>query len=364
MLADNTHNKSLHWIFTPLRSVKTSEFKRYAPRYLRGIEVNSMKHVFISYVSEDLEAVENLCKTLRSRGVEVWLDRDDIMPGEHWETAIRRAIADGAFFFACFSDHYHARERTYMNTELSIAVDEAKQRSGDRAWFIPVRLTQCEIPDRPIGGGETLRALQWVDLFSDWNTGLDRILHAIGVSALSELEQYTTEINAGRLIEQWCLLAEKPGALLSNTYYALKNTITNKALECGFVTKGIQLVWGEEPLRYPVAFEKADASNRSPLRFGDKVAILMKGKGYLVSRGRGYGINLAWSKTPNFQWLIGPENAIGEDLSTECVFRLFNTVVGECVLHYPRSNGVSLRWESDFHSGRVSEAPSWKRGHA
>ena len=23
------HNKSLHWIFTSLRSVKTSEFKRY-----------------------------------------------------------------------------------------------------------------------------------------------------------------------------------------------------------------------------------------------------------------------------------------------------------------------------------------------
>ena len=25
-----THNKSLHWIFTPLRFVKTSEFKRWA----------------------------------------------------------------------------------------------------------------------------------------------------------------------------------------------------------------------------------------------------------------------------------------------------------------------------------------------
>jgi len=24
-----THNKSLHWIFTPLRSIKTSEFSRY-----------------------------------------------------------------------------------------------------------------------------------------------------------------------------------------------------------------------------------------------------------------------------------------------------------------------------------------------
>jgi len=26
------HNKSLHWIFTTLRSVKTSELKRYVPR--------------------------------------------------------------------------------------------------------------------------------------------------------------------------------------------------------------------------------------------------------------------------------------------------------------------------------------------
>ncbi|MEE8596899.1 MAG: hypothetical protein V3T09_03720 [bacterium] len=29
------HNKSLHWVFTPLRSVKTSEFKRYVlKRYI------------------------------------------------------------------------------------------------------------------------------------------------------------------------------------------------------------------------------------------------------------------------------------------------------------------------------------------
>jgi len=27
-----THNKSLHWIFTPLRCVKTSEFRRYAAK--------------------------------------------------------------------------------------------------------------------------------------------------------------------------------------------------------------------------------------------------------------------------------------------------------------------------------------------
>ncbi len=39
-----------------------------------------MKHVFISYVREDQEAVDRLCKELRSRDVEVWLDREEILP--------------------------------------------------------------------------------------------------------------------------------------------------------------------------------------------------------------------------------------------------------------------------------------------
>jgi len=30
MKEKTAHNQSLHWIFTPLRCVKTSEFKRYA----------------------------------------------------------------------------------------------------------------------------------------------------------------------------------------------------------------------------------------------------------------------------------------------------------------------------------------------
>jgi len=44
------HNKSLHWIFTPLRSVKTSEFKRYTERNslnsenMIKIEINRLEH--------------------------------------------------------------------------------------------------------------------------------------------------------------------------------------------------------------------------------------------------------------------------------------------------------------------------------
>ena len=55
----------------------------------------SRPHVFVSYVREDRRVVERLCAELKSSGVEVWLDREKIRPGERWQIAIRRAIEDG-----------------------------------------------------------------------------------------------------------------------------------------------------------------------------------------------------------------------------------------------------------------------------
>ena len=127
-----------------------------------------MNGVFISYVRENIEIVDRLYQALRSRGIQVWLDRNDIGPGLRWKREIRRAIQQGAYFIACFSQEYNARGRTYMNEELTIAIEELHQRPIDQAWFIPVKLNECEIPDRDIGGGETLRDLQYVNLYENW----------------------------------------------------------------------------------------------------------------------------------------------------------------------------------------------------
>src|SRR5262245_48623570 len=113
-----------------------------------------MTHVFISYVRENRSAVDRLADQLKHAQIEVWLDRQSIRPGQRWRTAIRRAIQDGAYFIACFSDEYVARSRNYMNEELTIAIDELRLRPTDRAWFIPIRLGQAPIPSRSIGGGE------------------------------------------------------------------------------------------------------------------------------------------------------------------------------------------------------------------
>jgi hypothetical protein len=138
------------------------------------------KHVFISYVRENQEQVDRLISDLEKNGVHVWLDRKDIKPGSRWKDAIRDAIRQGDFFIACFSKEYVSKNKTYMNEELALAIEELRQYGTDREWFIPVILSECEIPNRTIGPGETLQDIQHVLLYEDWEGGIKRIISVIG----------------------------------------------------------------------------------------------------------------------------------------------------------------------------------------
>ena len=134
---------------------------------------------FVSYVRENTATVDRLATALESAGVEVWIDKARLLPGMRWADEIRRGIATGDSFVACFSREYAAKSRTYMNEELTLAIDELRHRPTDTAWFIPVKLNECEIPDRSIGGGETLRSLQFVELYRDWSDGVSQILSVV-----------------------------------------------------------------------------------------------------------------------------------------------------------------------------------------
>ena len=138
-----------------------------------------MKTVFISYVRENSEVVDRLTNFLRAWDISVWLDRDALKPGTRWADAIRQAIRDGSFFIACLSNEYNAKRRTYMNEELTLAIEELRLRAIDQAWFIPVLPSETAVPDRVIGGGETLRSIQQVSLYKGWDEGLTRILSII-----------------------------------------------------------------------------------------------------------------------------------------------------------------------------------------
>lgn len=114
-------------------------------------------HAFISYVREDTKAVDKLQSVLEAAGVRVWRDTADLWPGQDWRTRIRQAItADAQAFIACFSRNSMSRGKTYQNEELTLAVEQVRQRQPGDSWLIPVRLDDCAIPDRDIGGGRTL----------------------------------------------------------------------------------------------------------------------------------------------------------------------------------------------------------------
>jgi HEAT repeat protein len=144
-----------------------------------------MARVFISYIRENLAEVTRLAKVLRVYDIDVSLDRNQLMPGQRWrETqrwreAIREGVTPGDYFIACFSKEYSDRSRTYMNEELTLAIEKLRQRPADRAWFIPVLVSETSIPDRSIGAGETLRSLQWMPLYEQWHDGVARILSVV-----------------------------------------------------------------------------------------------------------------------------------------------------------------------------------------
>jgi hypothetical protein len=145
--------------------------------------------VFVSYVQENREVVALLVQELKNRDIDAWWDRDSLLPGSFWQDEIRRAIRDGQFFLACFSSEYLERDRTFMNEELTIAIEELRLR-GDSTWFIPVLLSG-EVPDRAIGAGRTLRHIQFVNLVPEhWSEGIDALCNFMGKArahAVSEI---------------------------------------------------------------------------------------------------------------------------------------------------------------------------------
>lgn len=163
-----------------------------------------MAHVFVSYVHENEKIVARLCSELGKAGVEVWQDRGSIIPGRRWRHEIRKAIKGGTLFIACFSAEYSGRDTTFMNEELKVAIGELRKRPADRSWFIPVIISECEMPALEIGSGETLKDIQYVSLVNDWRAGIAGILEAIGGAQVN-----SGPIHNGLGVSEWGLILRR-----------------------------------------------------------------------------------------------------------------------------------------------------------
>jgi len=73
--------------------------------------------VFLSYASEDAVAAQRLAEALRSAGMEVWFDREELRGGDAWDQKIRQQIRDCRLFVPIISAHTEARLEGYFRRE-------------------------------------------------------------------------------------------------------------------------------------------------------------------------------------------------------------------------------------------------------
>jgi hypothetical protein len=136
--------------------------------------------VFVSYVRDDSAVVDQLCADLENAGVRTWRDIDQLLPGDDWKLAIRRAIEGGSGFIACFSRRSEDRSSSYMREELMLAIEQLRLRPADSGWFMPVLLDDVTPPDTKVGAGRTLRDLHFIRWEEPRSRALKALLAAIG----------------------------------------------------------------------------------------------------------------------------------------------------------------------------------------
>lgn len=148
--------------------------------------------IFLSYGRHDGDKVIPVYDRLVAEGFTPWMDVKNILPGQHREDAIQRAMRNADFVLVCLSAGSVNRRGSFQK-EIAIALDILKGKLGEDIYLIPIRLEECEIP-------EVLSEFQNADLFIDdgWSRlinaiqfGLERLMLKDGIdNAVKEAQQF------------------------------------------------------------------------------------------------------------------------------------------------------------------------------
>lgn len=131
------------------------------------MSTSSGRHFFISYSRTDTTPKQNIVKQLRARGINLWVDIENLVPGTPaWEREIERAIRGAAGIIVLLSPESNNSE--WVRREISFA------EQNDKVVF-PVLVHGNEDDSIPL----RLSNHQWVDLRKNYDNGLDELADAL-----------------------------------------------------------------------------------------------------------------------------------------------------------------------------------------
>lgn len=137
--------------------------------------------VFLCHAAADKPAVRDLYHRLRSDGFQPWLDEEDLLPGQKWQREIPKAVAASDVVVVCLSNAALTKAG-YVQDEIKFALDAADRQPEETIFLIPLRLEECDVPER-------LAGLHWVNFFDP--KGYERLLRALRAKAEAKAKAET-----------------------------------------------------------------------------------------------------------------------------------------------------------------------------
>lgn len=128
--------------------------------------------VFLCHAHSDASTVHALYNHLVKDGIDAWLDKEKLLPGQDWKLEIRKAVQESDVVVVCHSKQFN--QKGFRQKEVRIALEEASLLPTGEIFIIPARLEECNVL-------EDLQRWQWVDLFEV--DGYERLMRALRTRA-------------------------------------------------------------------------------------------------------------------------------------------------------------------------------------
>ena len=96
--------------------------------------------IFLSYARDDAASARRVAEALRSSGLEVWFDENELRGGDAWDAKIRRQINDCALFVPLISRHTETRAKGYFRLEWKLAVEQTHLLADGVPFIAPVAI--------------------------------------------------------------------------------------------------------------------------------------------------------------------------------------------------------------------------------
>jgi tetratricopeptide (TPR) repeat protein len=118
--------------------------------------------VFLCHSSDDKPAVRELYNRLKIEGnlkIDPWLDEEKLDPGDEWDLEIRKAVRATHLVIVCLSRNSITKEG-YIQKEIREALDVAQEKPPGTVYIIPLRLEDCNVPER-------LKGYHWLNYYEE-----------------------------------------------------------------------------------------------------------------------------------------------------------------------------------------------------